>query len=48
MSIFKGKPHIALSSTSDGTTKDRKTIIHGKVTRNEKGGKPQKGTKNGK
>jgi hypothetical protein len=44
--MSKNKGHIALSSISDGTTKDRKTIVHGKVIRDEKGGKPVK--KNGK
>lgn len=33
----KKKGHVVLSSTSDGNTKARKTIVHGKVTRDDKG-----------
>lgn len=45
MSFFKPKPHIALSSTSNGSTGRRKTIVHGKVTRDEKPKPKPKGGK---
>lgn len=47
MSIFKSKPHIALSSTSG--PKGQKTVVHGKVTKDTtKGGDNKGGKKNGK
>lgn len=47
MGLFKSKPHIALSSTSDGNTGKRTTKVHGKTTRDE-GGKGSKGSKGSK
>lgn len=48
MSLFKSKPHIALSSTSG--PEGQKTVVHGKVVKDTtKGGKNTKGgKKNGK